>query len=64
MNNLKLVTKEQRTANSSSNGAPFMVDENYSGRSMCRLHRKVIVNSSAAHCVATAHVMRNFAKTT
>ena len=26
---------------------------------MCRLHRKAIYQSSAAHCVATAHDMRN-----
>ena len=46
-------------ANNSSNDAPFMKRINYGGRSMCRLHRKLIVNSSAAHCVATAHVMRH-----
>lgn len=41
--------------NSSSNGAPFMIRRNYSGRSMYRLHRKLVINSSAAHCVATTH---------
>ena len=43
--------------NSSSNDTPFMIRKNYSGRSMCRLHRELIVSSSAAHCVATAHVV-------
>ncbi len=48
----------QTAHNNSSNDTPFMIEEDYSGRSMCRLHRELIVNSSAAHCVATADVRR------
>jgi hypothetical protein len=52
----------EAAANSSSNEAPLMIRINYSSRSMCRLHRKLVINSSAAHCVATADVMRNWIK--
>jgi hypothetical protein len=35
---------------------------NSSVRSICRLHRKLVFMSSAAHCVATAHVLAAIAR--
>jgi hypothetical protein len=50
---------ERRTArNTANNVAPFM-KTNYSCRSMCRLHKKLIVDSSATHCVPTANEKRH-----
>ena len=40
------------------------IDMNYCTHSMCRLHRKSICHSSAAHCVATADVPQPFASLT
>ena len=51
---------EAVATNSGSNDAPFTIEASC-GHSMCRLHRKLLISSLAAHCVATAHVSRHAA---
>ena len=55
-----MVTEETITApNSSSNDAPFMVEQNYSSRSIPLASVNLFIDSGKRDCVATAHVRRN-----
>ena len=49
----------QTAHNTPNNGAPFMVEINYSGRSMARIQETLIVDSSACQCVVWRNVMRH-----
>ena len=52
---IKRLRTAQTAANSSSNDAPFII-ENSCGRSMLLLANNMSFDSSQKHCVATAHV--------